>query len=287
MKKLLKKFLKKILKAKENETVSDAFNRLKYSFLKKINRTKFDTNDLHQALISLGLNKGDTVIVQCAWRAFIGYTGTPKDVINCIKNIVGVNGTILMPAYTSNSELFKFNDTTNAGYLAEYFRENYAEFRSLDTKFSMCASGYNAESLTKDHINSYYCFDENSPYYKAIKVNAKILLLGLGKYPHKVTLFHCVTYKLRNTVKCYKDVYTFKKSVYLYDKIGKLYKKEIVDRQPRYQNNKYKFALLFNKLVAKKCYFRLNKLDIYLFDSLELFESAKKYIVDNNYNLYK
>lgn len=287
MKKLIKKIIKKILNASEKETVSDAFNKKKYEILKKNNRFNFNTEDIKLVLESLGLCKGDTVIVQCAWRAFIGYSDTPKDLIDCIRNIIGEEGTVLMPAFTNNQSLFKYDDPTNAGYLAEYFRKNYDVERSLNSIFSMCAIGKKKKEFIESHVESLYAFDKKSPYYKAIKSGTKILLLGLGKNPHKITLFHCITYELRNKIDCYKNVYSLKKNVILYNSKKEKIVKCIVDRQPKYQNNKRKFRKLFKKVIQKNNYKKINYLDIYLFDGKKVYENAKKYIIRNNYNLYK
>lgn len=287
MKKILRFIIRKMLGVREFETISDAFDRKKYKFLKKINQETFSTNDFEKKLIELGLKKGDTVIVHASWRAFIGYEGSPKDIIDSIIKIIGIDGTLLMPSFTINKNIFDYNDISSAGVIAEIFRKEYSSNRSLDSNFSMTAFGKNANDLLREHVRSVYCFDEFSPYSKAIQSNAKVLLLGLGRNPHKITLFHCITYELKNIVDCYTDVYTLKRSVILYDKDGNKIKKDIVDRQRKYQNNKRKFKKLFKMFVSKNNYSRLNKMDMYLFDSNNLYTSAKKYILNNNYNLYK
>lgn len=281
-------FIRRALNVHEFETISDAINRKKYKFLKKINHNSFTADDLKNKLVLLGLKKGDTVIVHSSWRAFIGYKGTPKSVIDILLEIVGKDGTIIMPSYTTNKENFDYNDASSAGYISEVFRTNYPSIRSLNSVFSMCALGKKADIVTKSHINSIYAFDKNSPYYISINNNnTKILLLGLGKHPHKITLFHCITYNLKNRINIYKNVYTEKKKVTIVDKEGNLIKKNIIDRVPNKQNSKRKFRKLFSKVISEENYGKINFLDIYLFDGKNIYDSAEKYILKHNYNLYR
>lgn len=279
--------IRNILKVREHETISDAIDRKKYHFWKKINRKTFSDYELRNALLSLGLKSGDTVIVHSSWRAFIGYEKNADSVIDLLLDIVGKKGTILMPAYTVDKKKFKWSDVSEAGYLSEIFRKKYCKARSMNSVFSMCAYGDKAANLTKDHIDSLYAFDEKSPYYLAMKNNAKILLMGLGKRPHKITLFHCVTYNLRNRVKCYMDVYTSNQEVLIVDENNKKIYRKIIDRRPGIQNNKRKFKKLFNLLVPTENYRNINRLDIFLFDAGKLYDEASKYIIDHEYNLYK
>ena len=286
MKKIIRNIVRKHIGARENETIADSLNRKKYNFLKKINRKKFSQNDFKRKLENLGLKKDDIVIVHCAWRAFIGFDGKPEDVINIICEIVGKNGTVLMPAFTNNRNEFHYEDVSCAGGLSEIFRKNYNVIRSLDTNFSMIGIGKDANDLLKDHIKSRYYFDENSPYYKAIHKNAKILLLGLGNKPHKITLFHCITYELRNLLECYKKVYTLERQVKIYNKNNEMLEKTIIDRRPLFQNNKRKFKKLFAFCISKENYEKNNYLDIYLFEAKKVYISSKDYIKRRRYCLY-
>lgn len=286
MKQKLRIIVRKIIGTRENETISDALNRKKYKFLKKINGKTFNNNELKQTLEQVGLKRDDIVIVHSSWRSFIGFEGKPEDVIDIIREIIGVNGTILMPAFTSNKDEFHYDDPSRAGVISEVFRQKYNIIRSLDANFSMIGEGKKAEELLLSHINSNYYFDEKSPYFKAIKNGAKILLLGLGKKPHKITLFHCITYELKDSIKEYKKVYTLKRKVKIFDKNGRIHEKIITDRNPSFQNNKNKFKKLFKFCINQKNYARINFLDIYLFNSQDVYEKGKKYIEEKNYFLY-
>lgn len=287
MKKMLRIIVRKVLRVRDFETISDALVRKKYGLLKKMNHNSVTTLDFFKKIVELGLSKGDVVILHSSWRALVGYNGSPKELIDCILKIIGNEGTLLMPAYTDNKDLFKYDDPTSAGFIAEFFRKNYPVCRSLNNVFSMCALGKYANYFTKDHIRSLYYFDNESPYYRAIEKNAKVLLIGLGKKPHKISLFHCVSYDIRNDVKCYNDVYTMRRKGVIYDKHNKKNEVEFFDRWPQYQNCHKRFRWLFLHFINRNNYGRINKTDIYLFDAKKMYNQAKKYVVENNFNLYK
>lgn len=287
IRKILRYVVRKALNIREHETIFDGLSRKKYKFLKKINKKTIYKKDIMNSIKKLGLKKGDTVIVHAAYRAFIGYKGKPEEIVDGILDIVGEKGNVIMPAYTENKDYFDYYEKTSAGCLAEIFRKKEKNIRSLNAIFSMSAIGPKAEYYMNDHINSIYHFDEHSPYYKAVKDNAKILFLGLGKKPNKITLFHLVTYKLRNELKCYKNVYENEIEKVLIDKNGKKITKKIKDRYPKIQNNKTKYSRLYQKIKKKNDHIRLNFLDIHLFESKIIYERAYKYVKENEYNLYK
>ena len=212
--------------------------------VKKFNKKKFTVKDFKESLVNMGLKKGDTVIVHSAWRSFIGFEGRPQDVIDSIKNIIGEEGNILMPAFTDNFEVFKYNDKSCAGVITEVFRNNKDVQRSLNNMFSMCAYGKKSTLYLSEHIDSNYCFDDKSPYYKATQDDAKILLLGLGKKPHKITLFHCASYALKDKLSYYKNVYSYKKNVTIYDQNNKKINKAIIDRLPTFQNGSIRYIFI-------------------------------------------
>lgn len=285
MKKVIKAAIKNALCMRVGETFSDYLDRKKHSFQRKINKKHFEIQDLEETLVARGLKKGDTVIVHSAWRSFIGFSGTPLDVINTIRKIVGDNGTIIMPTFCANKEEFYYDSPSSAGYITEVFRRDHNTIRSLNNVFSMSAQGPKAKIYTKDHIKSKYYFDNKSPYKKCIEDNAKILLLGLGRKPHKISLFHCVTYDIRNKLDIY-DIYHNNKRGIIQNKNNEILNVRYVDRNKGIQNNKRRFRKLFQAILDKNDYSRINLLDIYLFESKSYYNKAKEYIIKNNYNIY-
>lgn len=114
-----------------------------------------------------------------------------------------------MPCCSESIEYIDiFNSKSEAGVLSEVFRNNVNTKRSLSSHFSISGRGKLSNYFLNDHIYSYYTFDEYSPYSKFVKTpNSKILFLGLGKTPTKITAFHCGAYDVRQNVPFYQNVY--------------------------------------------------------------------------------
>lgn len=277
MKIKIKKILRKILKVRSTETVSDSLNRYKMNFLKKINKKSFTLEDLKKALISLDIKKGDILFVHSSWRSFIGFSITPQDFIDLLFDLVGKEGTILMPAYGYKDDIFDISKTiSHAGIISEIFRNNKNVIRSNNPHFSVCAKGKDAKKLIEKHSESEYAFDKNSPYYLGLENNAKILLVGLGEKPHKHTIFHCATYSLKDEIDFYKKIFNYRRIVQMKEN-SKIIDREIIDRIPECRNDFKKMKKAFQNLSLEKTKkAKIGYLDLIIYDSNEAYNTVRK-----------
>lgn len=108
MKDKLKKCFRKIINAKEYEKITDAIDRHKNNIIKNsIGRKVLIKEETFFAeLVSLGIKKGDVIMVHCSWRKFYGYEGSPESFLNKLIDLVGEEGTILMPSYGNQLDYF-------------------------------------------------------------------------------------------------------------------------------------------------------------------------------------
>lgn len=144
---------------------------------------------------SLGIKKGDTVLVHSSLRSLGG--ADAKDVIDGLLLALGEEGTLVLPALSymhcnpSNPCFHYRNTPSNVGALAEFFRtEVEGVVRSISPTHSCCALGKNAEYVTSGH-----CLDDtpcgpNSPFRRVMELKGKILFLGCGMCPN--TSMHAV-----------------------------------------------------------------------------------------------
>ena len=160
--------------------------------------------ELVNDLINLGLSNGDVVIVHTSLKK-IGYVcGGPQTVIEALIEVVGPEGTIMMPTQSwknldpetgvhwdaDESEWNKIREnwpaydrnltpTNTMGAVAEMFRRWPGSIRTNHPARSVCAWGKHAEYLTEEHTLS-NIFGEGSPIAKLYELDAKVLLLGVG-----------------------------------------------------------------------------------------------------------
>lgn len=273
---LIKRIIRNCFRIRNNESFSDGINRHYYHIKKQLPHKMISLSELERILENLGIVAGDVLIVHSSWRAMYMIEATPDDVLNLLISKIGSQGTIVMPCYGDDSTYFDVENTKSvAGLLSELLRNKVGSIRSEFPKFSMVAYGKNALDIVKEHKNSVYQFDEKSPYCIAVhKYNAKVLLMGLGKCPHKISAFHCASYDSRIDTQFYKQCYANNKKATLIVNNEKI-SIEYVDRFPKYQNDKRVFRKLF-KQVKKKT-LKKNGLVLTVFNAINAYNIARKY----------
>lgn len=184
-------------------------------------RKKFNSVDLIQVMKNMGMDKGSVVFIHSSMTEFYNYEGTAKEFIDKILVEIGVNGTLLMPAYPKVNEKFDeevdfdvLQSPSAAGYLTETFRKYPGVKRSINLQHSVCAYGKLADYFTRDHHKSLTAWDEYSPYYRMSQLdNTLVFSLGLPKMLG--TMIHCVESVLRSKYKYFQQFFT-KKITYKY-----------------------------------------------------------------------
>lgn len=193
----------KIKKALKKIHISRAdYNELKRLLVKKYNqlkyRKKYTAKDIIEIMVSMGMKKGDCVMVHASMKEFYNYKGTAEDIIKGILEVIGEEGTLLMPSYPPikfhlNEYCFASNDSkydpqfvhfdvrntpSAAGYLSEAFRKYPGVKRSINVQHATCAIGKLADYFLSEHYKSLTAWDEFSPYYKMTLIDTKVFSFG-------------------------------------------------------------------------------------------------------------
>ncbi len=144
---------------------------------------------------SLGVEAGDTIFVHSAYsslgRAPGGVEGGPQTVIDAILEIVGNNGTLIMPTF--NYDFLKGipwdirSSPSQMGALTELVRQDPRAKRMFHPIYSMAAIGRHAEELAAHRSRD--CFGETTIFKKFRDWDAKILIIGLA-YSKSITFLH-------------------------------------------------------------------------------------------------
>lgn len=160
--------------------------------------------DIVRDLTRLGLEKNAVVMVHTSLKSMGYVCGGAQAVIEALIEVVGPEGTIMMPTQSwknldpetgvhwdaEEAEWDKIRaewpayhkdltPTNTMGAVAEMFRQWPGSIRSDHPARSVCAWGKHAEYLTREHTLS-NIFGEGSPIAKLYELNAKVLLLGVG-----------------------------------------------------------------------------------------------------------
>lgn len=136
--------------------------------------------DLVNAFRQLGLQPGDAVLVHSAFSAIGRVEGGPDTVIDALLEVLGKEGTLLMP--TLSSGVFdRENSPSKVGLLTEIFRTRKGVLRSFHPSHSVAAYGAKAEKLIEGHLHCPTACGEGTPYAKLMDCGGKVLLLGVDQ----------------------------------------------------------------------------------------------------------
>ena len=156
-------------------------------------------NDLILGFKEIGLRTGDIVLVHNSFKSFGGVEGGPQTVIDALLEVLGAEGTLLMPTFTfafceqynKNGEGYFDVDNTPSemGVLTEFLRKMPGAKRSIDPIYSVAVYGKYANELAS--VNDKLVYGKNSIFGKLYELDAKQMLIGLS-YNNSWTFVHFV-----------------------------------------------------------------------------------------------
>lgn len=166
----------------------------------------YSPEKLESAVRGLGIGAGDAVFLHSGFRRTSGFTGSPGDVIDCLRRIVGPDGHLLMMSipvrgpirrYFENDPLFDVAKTPSAvGLISEVFRRRDDVHRSLNPIHPVLACGPLAAWLVADHEKSQYSCGKGSPFERFLSLNGRFLFLDAPF--RSLTFMHYVEDHLRS-----------------------------------------------------------------------------------------
>jgi aminoglycoside 3-N-acetyltransferase len=186
----LPKSMKQFLKGK--------WKRARASYVR--HRYSFTGSALLAKLRSLGVQRGDVLLVHSSMENFEGFLGKPTEVITILQEAIGAEGTLLMPTlpfsgtaseYVAKGQVFDSRRTpSKMGLITELFRRSPGVVRSIHPTHSVAAWGAAARTLVEGHYRAKTPCGKDSPYSRLLDCNGKILFLGTGV--SVMTFFHAV-----------------------------------------------------------------------------------------------
>ncbi|MCR9012810.1 AAC(3) family N-acetyltransferase [Gabonibacter chumensis] len=203
---------KKILGIPQNQCLTprvfQKYFRLRYG--PWIYKKKIRTEEIIEEMKKMGMKRGSNIFIHSSWDEMYNYNGSEENLIDAILEIIGPQGTLIMPAFPLLRKGKIFNvkkSVTGAGTLAETFRRYPGVKRSINVQHSVCALGPQSDFLLAEHHLGESCWDEKSPYFRLSQIDALVFTLGLRKY-YIGTMLHCVESVLRKDYPYYSSFYT-------------------------------------------------------------------------------
>ena len=162
--------------------------KLKQLFVKFF--LSYDNNRFLKELQAMGITQGDVVMVHSSWLTHNGFKGRPIDMINCLKQLVGESGLLIMPSLSYQNESTRDyllrNKAMNVkrapsmmGLLSEVFRRGKDSLRSLSPTHPLVAWGKRKQEFVAGHETCSIPFGDESPFSRLLDLNGKILTIDV------------------------------------------------------------------------------------------------------------
>lgn len=142
-----------------------------------------EMEQLRQDVTALGGEQGDSLLVHSSMKA-LATDLSPEQVIDCLQDALGPEGTLLMPALTFENvtgehPVFSSAETPPCvGLLPRTFWKLPGVERSLHPTHSVCARGRLAHRLTVGHAMDDTAVGPHSPFMQLAVVGGKLLFIG-------------------------------------------------------------------------------------------------------------
>jgi aminoglycoside 3-N-acetyltransferase len=135
---------------------------------------------IERELRRLGLQRGDKLFVHSSLSSMGHVVGGADTVIDAILEVIGPEGTLMVPTFTPNCALFDVRRTpSKTGLITETLRRRPEAVRSWHPTHSVAAIGREAKELTRDHLQ-FRALGKGSPVDRLAKRGGYVLLLGVG-----------------------------------------------------------------------------------------------------------
>lgn len=174
-------------------------------------RREISKQELVAQLRALGVEEGGVLLVHTSFRAVRPVEGGPDGLIEALRQTIGPDGTLVMPAWTGDDdEPFDPATTpaaTDLGVTADTFWRIPGVERS-DHAFAFAAAGPNAARIVADPLPLPPHIPE-SPVGRVHELDGQVLLLGVNHDAdttiHLAELIADVPYRLQNHITVLKE----------------------------------------------------------------------------------
>jgi len=138
---------------------------------------------IKKGLADLGIEAGDSVVLHSSLSSMGWVEGGPDAVIDGFLEVLGADGTMMVPTYPPADDLPEVFDPrttpSGVGRVPHVFRRRPDAIRSLDPWHPVAAIGANARYFLENHINA-TTMGLDSPLDRLATHGGKVVLLGVG-----------------------------------------------------------------------------------------------------------
>lgn len=164
--------------------------------------------ELMGALRSIGIKRGDALMVHSGFNRTTGFTGSPNEFIDVLLEVVGPEGHLLMVSmpymssayeYLRQDKIFDVRKTiSHMGIVSETFRRRNGVLRSQHPTHPILALGPKAAWLVGDHEKCLYPCGLGTPFDKLFQLGGKLLFVDVSFFT--MTFFHYLEERVKDRI---------------------------------------------------------------------------------------
>lgn len=179
-------------------TARKRYRSVRYRLRERFRPVVLTRADIAAALRAAGLREGDAVFFQASMAAFGTIEGGPETVIAALRDVLGEDALITMPAFPLSGPAVEHlhshpvfdsrSDPSRMGAISEAFRRMPGTLRSLHPTHSVCAAGKGAAEIVEGHEHAATPFGEGTPFVRIREAGAFQVWFGSGT--RAITMYH-------------------------------------------------------------------------------------------------
>jgi aminoglycoside N3'-acetyltransferase len=208
MRQFIRNVGRRILRTRD---ITDSIRKRRLSIERRLYRVPFSLAETRELLVKLGVARGRVVWIQSSWNEFYNLRAKPSEVLALALDIIGPQGTLVMPAVPILADPTKVLEIdmvpSSSGLLTEIFRRHPGVLRSIHLSSSVCALGPAAQYLLRDHHLDPFPWGALSPYQRLIEHDARLICLGLGRFVMNLTPLHSVECLLYDELPYFRQIF--------------------------------------------------------------------------------
>jgi aminoglycoside 3-N-acetyltransferase len=158
-----------------------------------IDETALSEDDIIKGLQSVGIKRGDLILVHSSFKSFGRVIGGPQAVVNAMLRTIGEAGTLVVPTFNfdfCDGVPYDYKNTkSQMGAITEIVRNNQESSHVRHPIYSFSAIGALKHDIGA--INNVSSYGSDSFFSYLAKNNGKIVVFGLS-YNDSMTFFHHV-----------------------------------------------------------------------------------------------
>ncbi len=164
--------------------------------------------ELTNALRSLGIERGNALLVHSGFNRTTGFTGSPNDFIDALLEVVGPEGHLLMVSMPYMSSTFEYlqkgaifdvrKTVSHMGIVSETFRRRSGVLRSQHPTHPILAFGPRAAWIVGGHEKCLYPCGLGTPFDKLFQLGGKLLFVDVSFFT--MTFFHYLEERIKERI---------------------------------------------------------------------------------------